>query len=202
MKFANKYKLVSATDQQTALPVPLPPQETARRNYERAATALVDNIHDRSLPSDVALENHAFLRDNYMESLNRIMKDRNQIVDRLDAIARLISLNVPAGNVPAPLAGIRGAWEMEEPVQRERTPPPFEEHAEKIPEAPRRKLPVAPPRRLELERTPATGRRRPTTKTTPDAGPTRGAYLRQDRTKLSPLVLRRAGIKGWATKKK
>ena len=108
MKFANKYKLVAASDQRAPPPAaPLLPQETGLRNYERAASALADNIRDRSIPSDVALENHAFLRDNYMEALNRVMSDRNQIVDRLDSIARLISLNAPAGGVPAPLAGIR-----------------------------------------------------------------------------------------------
>ena len=121
MKFANKYKLVSASDQRAPPAVPLLPQETGLRNYERAASALADNIRDRSIPSDVALENHAFLRDNYMEALNRVMSDRNQIVDRLDSIARLISLNAPAGGVPAPLAGIRDVREPEEPVKHERT---------------------------------------------------------------------------------
>ena len=90
------------------------------------------------------MENHAFLRDNYMEALNRVMSDRNQIVDRLDSIARLISLNAPAGGVPAPLAGIRDAREVADSVQCKRTPPRFEERGERIPGTRRRLLPAVP----------------------------------------------------------
>ena len=123
MKFANKYKLVATSDQRTqSTHTPLLPEETGLRNYERAASALAGNIRNRSIPSNVALENDAFLRDNYMEALNRVMTDRNQIVDRLDSIARLISLNSPVGGIPAPLAGIRDAREPEEPVRHEPTP--------------------------------------------------------------------------------
>ena len=69
MKFANKYKLVAASDQRAPPPhAPLLPEETGLRNYERAASALADNIRDRSIPSNVALENDAFLRDNYMDN--------------------------------------------------------------------------------------------------------------------------------------
>ena len=202
MKFANKYKLIAASDQRAqSQHAPLLPEETGLRNYERAASALAGNIRDRSIPPNVALENDAFLRDKYMEALNRVMSDRNQIVDRLDSIARLISLNSPAGGIPAPLAGIRDVRDPEEPVKHEPTPPPFEERAERTPRQRRRQLPAAPPRRLGFDETPATGRRHPKTKTPPGAEPTRD-YLKQDKTKLSPLVLRRAGIKGWVPKKK
>ena len=186
MKFAEKYTLVPATKKTTATEVPQPPRETNLKQYGDAALALSTNLRDKTIPPAVALENNSFLHDNYMEALDKVMKDRNQIVDKLDSIARLIALNTPPGGETA--LGIRGVRPERETVEQQLTLPPFEERSVKKPKTPSgypRQQRRAVAKATQLDRSPQEKK----------------GYLKQNPTKLSPYLLRKSGVRTWNKKR-